>query len=304
METLTFREPRTVALALLVLIAAGLSSLLSIGRQEDPTITNLFATVTTVYPGADPARVEALVTAELEEELRESAEVSEVLSTSSTGISVVQIELLETLADNRIEQVWSELRDAVDDAARNFPPGVRTPEFSTDGAGTYTAIVSLGAQHTGVPMTITARYAEDLADDLRNVGGTKLVDTFGIPEEEVLVAVDPTRAAALGLTADQISAAITSADAKVQAGRLRGTSTDILLSVDGEISALERLSQVILREDATGRATRLGDIAEITRGPRLPQAELAIDNGQDAVLVAARLSAGLQVHVWMQAIRS
>ena len=61
METLTFREPRTVALALLVLIAAGLSSLLSIGRQEDPTITNLFATVTTVYPGADPLDVERLV---------------------------------------------------------------------------------------------------------------------------------------------------------------------------------------------------------------------------------------------------
>jgi multidrug efflux pump subunit AcrB len=62
METLTFRQPRIVALALLVIIAAGLASLLAIGRQEDPTITNLFGTVTTIVPGADPARVEALVT--------------------------------------------------------------------------------------------------------------------------------------------------------------------------------------------------------------------------------------------------
>jgi multidrug efflux pump subunit AcrB len=60
MESLTFRQPRLIALALLVVIVAGLSSLLAIGRQEDPTITNLFATVTTVFPGADPARVEAL----------------------------------------------------------------------------------------------------------------------------------------------------------------------------------------------------------------------------------------------------
>jgi len=62
METLTFREPRLAALILLVVVAAGLSALFSIGRQEDPTITNLFATVTTAYPGADAARVEALVT--------------------------------------------------------------------------------------------------------------------------------------------------------------------------------------------------------------------------------------------------
>jgi hypothetical protein len=41
---LTWREPRIVALALLVVIAAGLSAILTIGRQEDPTITNLFAT--------------------------------------------------------------------------------------------------------------------------------------------------------------------------------------------------------------------------------------------------------------------
>ena len=78
METLTFRQPRLVALALLVIIAAGLSSLLAIGRQEDPTITNLFATITTPFPGADPARVEALVTAEIEEELREIAEIDQI----------------------------------------------------------------------------------------------------------------------------------------------------------------------------------------------------------------------------------
>ena len=82
MGTLTYRHPRLVALILLVLISAGLSSFLSLGRQEDPTITNLFATVTTPFPGADPARVETLVTAEIEEELREIAEVDVIESVS------------------------------------------------------------------------------------------------------------------------------------------------------------------------------------------------------------------------------
>ena len=63
MDTLFYRQPRLVILALVVILSAGLSALVSIGRQEDPTITNIFATVTTVFPGADPSRVEALVKA-------------------------------------------------------------------------------------------------------------------------------------------------------------------------------------------------------------------------------------------------
>ncbi len=98
MDTVFFRQPRLVMLALLVILSAGLSALVSIGRQEDPTITNIFATITTVFPGADPARVEALVTTKIETELRTIPEIAEVSSTSATGISVISVELVETVA--------------------------------------------------------------------------------------------------------------------------------------------------------------------------------------------------------------
>ncbi|MEO0371314.1 MAG: efflux RND transporter permease subunit [Pseudomonadota bacterium] len=303
METITFRSPRLVALILLVLIAGGLSSLLSIGRQEDPTITNLFATVTTVFPGADPARVEALVSSKIEERLTEIPEVDVIESTSSTGISVVSIELIETLEAERIEQVWSETRDALDDAQRDFPAGVLAPEFDSDNTGAYAAIVAVRADRQTFPMTLAARYSEDLADKLRAVPGTKLVDEFGTPEEEVLVTLDPVRAAGLGLTADAVSNAIRAADAKVQAGRLRADGTDIILTVEGEITALDRLRQVVLREDANGRVTQLGDVARVTRGAVTPQAEMALSDGKPAILVAARINDGLQVDAWMAMAR-
>ena len=278
METITFRSPRLVALVLLVLIAGGISSLLSIGRQEDPTITNLFATVTTVFPGADPARVEALVSTRIEEELKEIPEVDVIESTSATGISIVSIELLETLEGDRIEQVWSETRDALDDARRDFPSGVLEPEFSSDNAGAYAAIVALRTDRENFPVTLMARYSEDLADRLRAITGTKLVEEFGAPEEEVLVTLTPVEAAGLGLTADEVSAAIRAADAKVQAGRLRAAGTDIILTLDGEITALDRLREVVVREDAAGRVTLLGDVAEITRGAAEPQTEMALSD--------------------------
>ena len=303
METLTFRQPRLVALTLLVLIAAGASALLSIGRQEDPTITNLFASVTTVYPGADPARVEALVTEEIETELRTIAQVDTLDSTSSTGVSIVQIELVETTPPEEIEQIWSEIRDALDDAYAQMPAGVLTPDFNSEASGTYTAIIALSGAHDAVPLAIAGRYGEALSDRLRNIPGTKLVEIFGEPEEEILVALNPAETTALGLTADQVSAAIRAADAKVSAGRLRGAGQDLVINVEGEIESLARLSNVIVREDTAGQVTRLSDIATITRGVKNPVSASALHNGTEAILVGARLEEGLQVDVWMGYVR-
>jgi len=303
MDTLFFRQPRLVILTLMIILSAGLSSLVSIGRQEDPTITNIFATITTVFPGADPARVEALVTAKIETQLRTIPEIAEVSSTSATAISVVSVELVETVPPEMIEQLWAQVRDAVDEAQRDFPPGVLEPDFNSDGAGGYAAIFALTLPD-GFSLTRAAREAEALADALRRVPGTSLVDLHGLPEEEVLVTLHPDRIAALGLTADAVSDAIRAADAKVQAGRLRGDETDLVLGITGEITSLDRLRAVVLREDAGGRVTLLGDVADITRGPRLPLAEAALFQGQPAILVSAQLGEGLQVDRWMTDVRA
>ncbi|MEM7643687.1 MAG: efflux RND transporter permease subunit [Pseudomonadota bacterium] len=301
MGTLTFRQPRLVALALLVIIAAGASALLAIGRQEDPTITNLFATVTTSYPGADPERVEALVTAELEDAMRELPEVDVMASVSATGISIIQVELEETLDPDVIEGVWSELRDKIADTT--LPPGARTPEVDSDGVSAYSAIVALSSGHDAVPMTLTARYGDALADRLRGIPGTKAVEIFGQPEEEITVTLDAARAAGLGLTADMVAAAVAASDAKVGAGRMTGAGDDLILEVSGEIETLDRLRGIVLRKGTDGTTLRLGDIATVERGPRLPVTELAIQNGRPAILVAATLEDGLQIDAWAGFIR-
>ena len=137
--------------------------------------------------------------------------------------------------------LWSEIRDALDDAVAEFPAGVQSPEFSADGAGTYGAMVALTAEHDQVLPTIIGRYAEDLAEDLRNIPGSRKVTVYGAPEEEVLVALDPGRTAALGLTAEAVSTAIAAADSKGQAGRLRGSGNDLIVDVVGDIETLARL---------------------------------------------------------------
>ena len=299
METLTFRSPRIVALALLVIIAAGLSAFVSLGRQEDPTITNINAIVTTPYPGADPERVEALVSRPIEEELRGIPEINVIESTSATGVSIVSVELDETVDPDAIEGIWSEARDALSEAERRFPAGALPPEFDSDMTGAFAAIVALKPSGDFAAPAVLKRHADELAERLRNLPGAKLVEQFGTSDEEVLVQVDPDLAVALGLTPDAIAAAVAQADAKVQSGRYLSGENDYLLDVTGDIEALSRIADVVLAEDGFGAVTRLGDIATITRGLKTPADSVAISDGKPAILLAVRVEEGLRIDTWM-----
>ncbi|WP_372426021.1 efflux RND transporter permease subunit [Salinarimonas chemoclinalis] len=305
MDTLFYRSPRLLWLAILTALALGAASLLTIARQEDPTITNLFATIVTPFPGAAPDRVEALVTEPIEAELRGLAEIEVVESTSAAGVSSVTIELSQFLPDDRLEQVWSEVRDAVDAAARGFPAGVGTPDFDNDRAGAFTAIVAI-VPRPGVeePPAILRRTAEELRDRLRRVPETRLVALYGAPDEEVVVTLDPARLAALGLTAAEVSRAIAAADAKVAAGQVRGATGDLIIEVAGAIEDIARVREIPVRLGAEGASVRVGDLGRVARSERLPPATLALSQGDAGVLVAARMEADRQVDVWSAAVRA
>lgn len=305
MLNIFYRDRRLFALAILMIISAGLSALLTIGRQEDPTITNLFATIVTPYPGADPARVEALVTEKIEEQLREIPEIDDITSTSRSGISVVRVELSQFITDTQIEQTWSEIRDALSDAARFFPAGVPEPEFDDNRTGAFTAISAvLPAEGRSPAPAVMRRYAEILQDRLRGVSGTKFVQLFGDRTEEITIEVDLRKLSSLGLTVDRVSTAIANADAKVQAGQVRGQSADLLIEVEGEFKSLDRIGQIPIVDSADGRIVRVRDVASVSRGLQEPARALAYVDGRPAVLIAARMNDDLQVDAWANRIRT
>ncbi|MEO0403142.1 MAG: efflux RND transporter permease subunit, partial [Pseudomonadota bacterium] len=183
-----------------------------------------------------------------------------------------------------------------------LPADALEPEFDTEGGSAFAALATFSAE-PGISTTIPARYARDLAQELRNIPGTELVEVFGAPEDEVLVTLDPVATAALGLTATDVSRAIAAGDAKGPAGRVRPAGSDLLISVAGEVEALDRLSDIVIRRSDTGAVTYLSQIADITRGARLPLSELAIHNGKPAVVLGAKLEPGLQVDVWAGFVR-
>ncbi len=294
-----YNNGRYFTLLVLVIVVVGISSLRSIARQEDPTITNFVAIISTVYPGADPARVEALVTRPLEDELRQIAEIDELNSTSANGISSLTVTLVDTLSAEDIERTWSEIRDAIGDASSNFPPGVAVPVFDDDRFSAYTAIVALrGQDGTEVPLSLLNRVALDFADGARNFSGTERVDLFGEPEEEIRVAVDEQALISRGLGLDEVAAALQAADPRTAAGRSSSAGNDFLIEIAGEFGSTARVRELVLRSDTDGGAVRLGDIARVYRAETTPPAARALVQGTEGILVGVAMLDGRQVDHW------
>lgn len=299
MATLFFRFPRLTGLILFLIIAAGMASLATMGRQEDPTLVERFGRVVTFFPGADAHRVEALLTEPVEEALLQLEEVDEIHSTSRANVSVVEISIREDLSEAMVEQAWTKVRDQVAAAEAGFPDGVGRPEVIRQYMGAATLIVALTwPEDTPAGYGAMSRLARDLADRLRNVPGTEQVEIFGAPSEEVRVVLDPESAAALGLTAADIARVLAASDAKAPAGRVEGGGLDLTVEVEGSFNSLDRVREVPIPGLSPGSLVRVGDIARVERGVEDPLTTEARRNGVRTILVAAYLEPELQVDSW------
>ena len=294
------RNKYLLGISIGVILVAGISALFSMPRLEDPVITNRNPLITTIFPGASAQRVEALVTEKLEEAMKEVSEIKKIDSVSRAGISILQIELQDSVTSETNQKVFSLIRDKLDDAVSKLPPEVQNPVLDEKrGAVAYTLVVALSWQHDSpLRLGILGRLAEDLADQLRNLPGTEIVRLFGEPSEEITVSVKHDEMAALGLTPAIIAKTIASADAKVPAGVLRGDRSDAFIEVRGELDSLNRIRQIPLQEGPKGDLLKLGDVAQVARSWQDPPSAIAISDGHPAVLVAARVSKEIRGDQW------
>lgn len=305
LSNLFYRRSRLTVLAVGLALVAGGAAFQSLARQEDPTLVRRFGSVTSFFPGASALRVETLVTEKIEDELLELHEIRELASLSRSGVSVLQVELEETVAADEVDAVWSKVRDRLVDAERLLPQGATAPELEDRTSTAVTLIASLVWEGEGPPaMGLLTRIAESLETRLRNLPGTEETELFGEAEEEMRVEVDPAVLADAGLTAGEVASALARADAKVPAGQLRSRENDLLLEVGGELTSAARIRDVPLRNGPEGRGLRVGDVAEVSKTVRDPPETLALLDGRRGIAVAATMESGLRVDLWAEEARA
>jgi multidrug efflux pump subunit AcrB len=290
-----FRYPRYLILLLLSIIFIGLMSYSQMARQEDPTITSFVATLQTVMPGASPERVEQLVSKPIEDTLREIPEVTEITSTSSLGLSLVKVEVDYHLSPEEMDRVWTEIRDEIGDLAASFPPGTSVPELDDDLLRPYVKIIAITEATSGSHPTLLGREAKAFADAARRVPYTRSVRAFGLPEEEIAVAIDEEQLTLAGLTVRDVWATIAQGDTRIPSGRLSSEQGNLTVELAGEYKSTEDLAALVVQTTPSGQSVRLQDIATLTKTERMPPLSVAISQGKRSVLIAVEMERGYQV---------
>ncbi|MEL7033219.1 MAG: efflux RND transporter permease subunit [Pseudomonadota bacterium] len=304
MTTLFYKLPRLTILSIIVVLISGFFAILTLGRQEDPTLIERFGFVLTTLPGADAERMEATVTEPIERRLMELPEVAEIQAVSRANTSQISIEIAENLNATQVDNAWTLIRQQVQLAEADLPSGTTKPFIRQVYVGAATMTVALTWEGEGEPqLAVMSRLAEGLEDRFRSLGATEETETMGLPEEEVRVVADPEALAAAGLSMNDAARLIAAADSKAPAGAVRGDRSNVGLEVGGEFDGVARIRAIPLSQSPDGTALRVGDLAEVVKGIEDPPTKLAFSNGKRAVFVTAYIQSNQRVDLWAAAAR-
>ena len=287
---------RYLALVILAVVVVGYTSMSGMARKEDPAITPWFAKIQIFFPGASPARVEALITKPMVDALREEPDVMEVDGRSAAGVSLIFVEVDYKAPPARLTQIMAELRDVVDRVALTLPPGSSPPDFDDELWTEFVKIVAIkGTEDHPLSPAQLRRQSLLFADAARGVPMTRRVMLYGLPIEEVRVELDETKLSMLGISIDEVAVALAEADARTPAGQLTGAGAALTVELTGEFTDLESVRSVIVRGLPDGRAIRISDLGKVTKSEVTPLQSLSLSNGQRSVLIAVEMQPGYQV---------
>lgn len=299
MFTLFYRNTRLLILTIILIFVWGISSYFALPRLEDPELVSRNASVKTFLPGADAARIEALITDKIEDKFTEVEEIKDYSSTSSTGSSIILIELKDEVQKSEVDSIWSRVQNQLDEVKQELPTGASEPELEKIKIKAYALITALTWQQDDSPnYAILNRQAEVLKDRIQSIAGTEEVELYGDRPEEISVEIEPEAIASYNLTVTDIARVIQQSDAKVTAGLLRNPNNNLSLEVAGELDTLDRVRNIPLNFGSQGQFIRLQDVAKVSKGVSFPAEDLAIIGDRPGVTLAVHVESGTRLDLW------
>ena len=164
-----FTERRAIAwVALVAVVAWGIYGYLNMPKRKDPDIPVRIALAVTNWPGVSAEKVEQLVTRPIEERIAENTSIHPpsassfgIKSISLPGVSIVQIQLDESVTDVRKE--FSDINLKLNALNSQLPQGAGPIQFNSD-FGETAALMLTVASPPETPVAIDLR-----ADAIRRV---------------------------------------------------------------------------------------------------------------------------------------
>ncbi|UTP40235.1 efflux RND transporter permease subunit [Phenylobacterium sp. LH3H17] len=255
-------NPVPVAVLFAALVLAGVFAYAGLTVKMYPDVSLPMVSVTVTQNGAAPGEMETQITRPVEDAVASLANVKNVYSTVTQGVSSTNIEFelgedLQKKTDevqSRIDQARSVLPREIDE------PTVARVEFDNLPIMTY-AVAAPAMSDVELSWFVD----DTLARALQGEKGVAQVARVGGVTREINVILDPDKMNARGLTASQVNNALRAANLDSPGGRVQVGGREQTLRVLGSVNTLALLREFTVPTGAGGYV-KLTDIAEVGDG--------------------------------------
>ncbi|WP_082735734.1 efflux RND transporter permease subunit [Polycladidibacter stylochi] len=279
----SIKNPVNIWMAVLITLFGGIWALQNIGRLEDPAFTIKVAQIITAYPGATAEEVEEEVTEKLETAIQQMPQLDELRSTSSPGLSRIEVEMKNIYDSGDLPQIWDELRRKVNDAKPDLPKGARTPfvyDSFGDVYGLYYAFTAEGYSNREIRQTV-----KELRREILTVKNVAKVAISGEPEDVIYIDMNQDRLAQLGITISDVMSVIGAENAIQPDGSTRSGDLRLRISTTSAFHTYTSIRDLVVGRPGSTAMVRLSDVAKLTIGEPEKPKSIVFQNGVPAVTI-------------------
>ena len=292
-------NPVMAVMVMLAFVVLGLFSYQRLSLDQFPNIDFPTVVISMDYPGASPEIVEAEVTKKIEEVVNTVAGISALSSRSYEGVSVVIVEFNldvdgRKAADDvreKVALIRPLLRDEVKDPRiSRFDPAAQ-PIFN---------VAVLAQDNNTSPQELTTWARQVLQKRLENVRGVGAVSIIGGVDRQINIQLKPSAMEALGISTEQVAAALRSENQELPLGNIRSAEQDRVVQINARLKSPRDFRDIVVARKTTGGSAgtggaaavvKLWQVADVVDGPQ-EQESLALYNGQRTVLLSVQKSQG------------
>jgi multidrug efflux pump subunit AcrB len=244
-------------------------------------------TVIQRYYGVDAAEMERIAAVPLEDALAGIRGLKKIRSASENGMVRV-FARFEGKAAGRYEAV----REAAQKVYKELPQAAQRPEILSSGGSRLPVwIAAVASKKSGVPPgTLLERNVKPV---LESIPGAGEVEISGASVKEVVIAIDASRAARLGLEAGDVAAPLARGDALFRGGKLPEGNREVSVVFDGRYADVQNLEKALIPiRGKNGTAfSALEDIASV-REEEKESNSLSRLNGKETAVIAVTAGGG------------
>ncbi|MEI9890202.1 MAG: efflux RND transporter permease subunit [Caulobacteraceae bacterium] len=218
----------------------------------------------TSYPGASPEVMSTTVTAPLERQFGQMADLNRMSSVSSGGMSVITLQFGLDLSLDVAEQ---EVQAAINAGGTFLPSDLPAPPVYAKVNPADAPVMTLALTSTTMPLTELQDLADQrLGQKISQTKGVGLVLIAGGQRPAVRIQANTQALASYGMTLEDLRTAIGTANANQAKGTFDGPTRSYTINANDQLStAAEYMNQIVAYKN--GAAVRLKDVATAVQGP-------------------------------------